>query len=65
MNQRRRNKSNQEKSKKNGKIMRCSVRTRPVFENDSCQEFIKNINKDSDSNCRNCKYSFWYNIKYS
>ena len=55
---RRRNKSNQEKSKKNGKIMRCSVRTRPVFENDFCQEFIKNINKDSDSNCRNCKYSF-------
>jgi hypothetical protein len=58
MNKRRRNKSNQEKSKRYGKIMRCSYHTRPVFDNDSCQVFSKNINKDADNNCRNCKYSF-------
>ena len=58
MNQRRRNKSNQEKSKKNGKIMRCNLLVRPVFESDSCHDFSKNINKDADNNCRNCKHSF-------
>jgi hypothetical protein len=57
MNQRR-NRSKQEKSKKNCKIIRCSFLTRPVFENDTCQQFSKNINEGSDNNCRNCKYSF-------
>jgi len=61
MNQRRRNQSNQDKSKKNCKIIRCSFLSRPVFENDTCQGFVKNINKEADNNCRNCKYSFWYN----
>lgn len=58
MNQRRRKNQNQEKSKKNGKIMRCNLLTRPVFEEDTCQQFIKNINKEADSNCRNCRHSF-------
>ena len=65
MTQRRRNNKNQEKSKKNGKIMRCTLLTRPVFEEDTCNEFIKNINKEADSNCRNCRHSFWYNINYN
>ena len=59
MNQRRNKKFNQDKSKRNGKIIRCGLHTRPVFDNDSCHGFIKNINKDADSNCKNCKYSFW------
>ena len=58
MNQKRNNKSDQNKSKKNGKIMRCNFNFRPVFENDSCNNFSKNINKDADNNCRNCKFSF-------
>ena len=48
MNQSRRNKSNQEKSKKNCKIIRCSFLTRPVFENNNCKEFIKNIKNGSE-----------------
>jgi hypothetical protein len=58
MNQRRSNRSNKNKSKSYGKIMRCSFHTKPVFDNDSCQKFLKNINKDADNNCRNCKFSF-------
>ena len=54
---RRRNKSNQVQPKR-GKIIRCSKLTRPVFDNDTCHEFDKSINKESDNNCRNCKYSF-------
>ena len=48
MNQSRRNKSNQEKSKKNCKIIRCSFLTRPVFENNNSKEFIKNIKNGSE-----------------
>ena len=46
------------KSKKNGKIIGCNFFTRPVFENEICQEFLKNINKETDNNCRTCKISF-------
>ena len=56
--QRRNNKANQGKSKSYGKIMRCNYHTKPVFDTDSCKFFSKNINKDSDNICRNCKYSF-------
>jgi hypothetical protein len=58
MKQKRNKKSNQDKSKRNGKIMRCSYHTRPVFENDTCTEFIRSVNKEADNNCRNCKHSF-------
>ena len=58
MNQKRKNRSNQEKSKKNGKIIRCSLLSRPVFENDDCSKFIKNIDSNDSSNCKNCKHSF-------
>ena len=58
MNQRRSNKFNQKKSKKYGKIVRCSYHIRPVFDNDSCKDFLKSINKSDGNNCRNCKYSF-------
>jgi len=58
MNQRRNNKSNQGKSKNYGKIMRCNYHTKPVFDSDSRIYFSKNINKDADNICKNCKYSF-------
>jgi hypothetical protein len=57
MNQRKNNRSRQVKSKRYGKIMRCSFHTKPVFDKDSCMDFSKNINRDADNNCRNCKYS--------
>jgi hypothetical protein len=58
MNQRRNNKSDKGKSKRYVKIMRCSYHTKPVFDNDSCNNFLNNINKDIDTKCINCKYSF-------
>jgi hypothetical protein len=54
----RRKKSNQEKSNKNCRIIRCRYLTRPVFENNACQEFIKKINQEADNTCRNCKFSY-------
>jgi hypothetical protein len=58
MNKRRNSKSNQGKSKKYGRIMRCSYHTKPVFDNDFCNDFVNNINKDKDNKCINCKHSF-------
>jgi len=54
----RRNKSYQEKSKKNDKIIRYSFLTRPVFENEISYDFIQNINKEVYNNYRICKYPF-------
>jgi len=58
MNQRKNNKSNKGKSKKYGRIMRCNYLKKPVFDNDFCNDFINNINKDKDNKCINCKHSF-------
>ena len=56
MNQRKRKPANQEKPK-NKKIIRCRKLVRPVFEHDTCSEFINGINKEKDNTCGNCKFS--------
>ena len=56
MNQRKRKPANQEKPK-NNKIIRCRKLVRPVFEHDTCSEFINGINKEKDNTCGNCKFS--------
>ena len=58
MGQRGRRKPNQDKIKNNGKIIRCNLSKRPVFENDDCTRFIKSVDSNIGSNCKNCKYSF-------
>jgi len=45
MNQKRKNKSNQEKLTKNSKIITCRYLTQPVFRNPTCEEFIKIFTK--------------------
>jgi hypothetical protein len=53
----RRNKS-QDNKKKSNKIIRCSSKMIPVFESDTCEDFIKRINSESNNICKNCEKSF-------
>ena len=54
----RRRSSNNKIQIKNKKIIRCRSKMIPVFESDSCRDFIKRENADSNNICKNCKYSF-------
>jgi hypothetical protein len=57
MYQRRNNRFNKEYLKRYDKIIRRSHHLRPVFDNDSCNDFIKNISKDAENSCRDYNYS--------
>jgi len=57
MNGRRKSKENKTKIS-NKKIIRCSNKMIPVFETDTCENFIKRVNSESASICKNCANSF-------
>ena len=58
MNQKRKKSSNNKTAFKKDKITRCRSKMIPVFENDTCEDFIKKEHADSNNNCKNCKHSF-------
>ena len=58
MNTKRRKKSNANRELKQKKIIRCKLFMKPVFENDSCSKFIVGSNRENNSYCKNCGYSF-------
>ena len=53
-----RNKTNQEKSKKNDRTIMYSFLTQFVFDNKTYQDDIQNINKGEYNNCRSSNYLF-------
>ena len=53
----RRNKS-QDNKKKSNKIIRCSSKMIPVFESDTCEDFIKKESSVANNICKNCINSF-------
>ncbi len=56
---RRRKKSSDNKTKiRNKKIIRCKSKMIPVFESDTCENFIKKENSEANSICKNCIKSF-------
>jgi len=55
MNKRRKQSKNYTVTKK---IIRCKNKMIPVFDNDSCKDFIKREAADKDKVCKNCKHSF-------
>ena len=52
------NKTNQEKSKKNDRTIMYSFLTQYVFENITYHDDIQNINKGEYNNCRSSNYPF-------
>ena len=54
----RRRKSNDQTQIKKKKIIRCRTKMNPVFDSDSCNDFIKKEHSESDKNCKNCMNSF-------
>ena len=58
MNRRRKNSSNNRIEHKNNNIIRCRTRMIPVFESDTCKDFIKKEHTESNNTCKNCKNSF-------
>ena len=40
------------------KIMRCSAKNKPVFEDETCEEFKARGTAEGQKNCKNCKNSF-------
>ena len=57
MNRRRKSQNNRTEIK-NNRIIRCKSKMIPVFESDSCKDFIKKANTESNNICKNCKNSF-------
>jgi len=56
---RKRKKSSDNKTKiRKNKIIRCSYKMIPVFERDSCEDFIKKENSEANNICKNCLNSF-------
>ena len=55
---RKRKKSNNKTSIKKNKITRCKNKMIPVFENDTCEDYLKKEHSDSNTICKNCKHSF-------
>jgi len=39
-------------------IMRCKSKMIPVFDSDTCKDFLKKENEESNNICKNCKHSF-------
>jgi hypothetical protein len=58
MNRKRNNSKNKKNLIKNKKIIRCNLKMQPVFESDTCKDFIKKDNVDSNIICKNCNNSF-------
>ena len=58
MNRRRKKSSNNNSNNKKSKIIRCSSKMIPVFESDTCEDFIKKENAEADNICKNCINSF-------
>ena len=58
MNRKRKKSSSNKKTIKNNKIMRCKSKMIPVFESDTCKDFFKKENEESNNICKNCKNSF-------
>lgn len=58
MNRRNKKSSNNKTRIRNNKIIRCSSKMIPVFESDTCEDFVKKENADSNNICRNCINSF-------
>jgi len=55
---RRNKKTYNKKQIKSKNVIRCKTKMSPVFESDSCDNFIKKDNAQSEKNCKNCKNSF-------
>ena len=58
MNNRRRKKTNKNIENKHKTVTRCKHKMIPVFESDTCKDFIKKENLEANTNCKNCKHSF-------
>lgn len=53
----RRKSSNNKKTIKNNKIIRCRSKMKPIFENETCNDFVKKGSTDNNI-CKNCIHSF-------
>ena len=58
MNRNKNNRNRRNENKKQRKIIRCKVHSRPVFEHEVCEKFCLKIGSNDIKNCLNCKYSF-------
>ena len=57
MKKRKRNQNDKTKIKSK-KIIRCSSKMIPVFESDTCEDFIKKMESEQNKICKNCVNSF-------
>ena len=39
-------------------IIRCLFHNKPVFDNETCSDLLKNHEGDGENICKNCKHSF-------
>jgi len=58
MNRQRKKSSNNKSDTKSTKIIRCSNKMIPVFESDTCEDFIKKESSVANNICKNCINSF-------
>lgn len=58
MNRRRKRSSNIKTVTSQKKIIRCRSKMQPVFESETCENFLKKEDRESDKFCKNCKHSF-------
>jgi len=45
-------------NKKQKKLIRCKLLSRPVFDQDTCSKFKSKVGSNDQSNCENCIHSF-------
>ena len=57
MKQKRRSSTNKTEPKNNA-VIRCRSKMMPVFEHDTCKDYIQKGDGENPSNCKNCKNSF-------
>ena len=43
---------------KSNTIIRCKKKMIPVFETDTCKDFVKKPSKETNNICKNCAHSF-------
>jgi len=58
MNNRRYRKSSKKREVTKKKLTRCKLLMIPVYENEKCDKFLGNTDKEIAICCRNCEYSF-------
>ena len=58
MNRRRKKSSNNKTTITKNKITRCRSKMIPVFENETCVDFVKKEDKESNQICKNCIHCF-------